>query len=424
MTRVYNGKSKGKSGIKKAMKRTVKPPIYRAWFGARAPVAPSKKYVRYTKKWRKFEQVVQLIKRQHEPGITDTERVASSNLATAICKRSGVDLQEALDEVEYRKNKYNGGKSVVIIKHRNKVKCTAVRQQTFLVDLCDSIEMSFDCSAYTEHKDGTLRVTFYGVAGNTISAQLAFQIAYNSAMEMGQVFPGNGPRNSYLLGVAAGLWDKAMYRKVAIEKEIERARKMAATTFRNEDFNTDENYEADFDFDNGLPPQVTRDAKDKIKTEDDDSDSCNTVSSGKAMIKANRKFQGDDEEEDDEEEDGESDQEEDEEDESDEGGEDDDNDDKDDDDQRDWVQHMLVLADYRTKVEKAAAAWLAEQGIKLRAQRKGKKIIRFPRTFEEGKDDSNDIDFGEKRICGTLKKDIKLRGKGKARAKEEDDDSD
>ena len=192
----------------------------------------------------------------------------------------------------------------------------------------------------------------------------------------------------------------------------------------------DENYEADFDFDgdNGLLPQDVSNAatrkKDKVKAEDDDEEEEDSDGKGKAIVRASKKpTQGDDDSEDgDSKEDGVSDSDTDEEEEDDE-----------EDNQHTWVQHMLVLADHRSKVERAAATWLAEQGIKLRAQRKGKKIVRYPRVFEEGKDDSHDIDFGEKRICGVLTQDIQSRGMDQAmglggaqrqQGQEQDDDDD
>lgn len=67
-----------------------------------------------------------------------------------------------------------------------------------------------------------------------------------------------------------------------------------------------------------------------------------------------------------------------------------------------WTKHMLQVSKQRSEAEEPAADFLRQRGIKLRAQKKGKKIIRFQQFFEEDVNDAYDIDISEKRMCEAL----------------------
>lgn len=199
-----NSKSKTIQKVKRTSDKKNIMPIYKAVPCPRPAIAPSMKFPRQSVKWNAYVKIVKLLTNKDDQSLSEAERSAALNLGLAQCRRYDIDMDQALLEVEYRKNEYKGGSSSVLIKRNDNQLHKNVRTQTFLIDLCDAMEMMFDCHAYTELDKGRLRITFYGVDKHTVTAQIAFVNAYNQAANMGQVYRGSAPKNSYLLGVAKG----------------------------------------------------------------------------------------------------------------------------------------------------------------------------------------------------------------------------
>lgn len=338
-----NGNSNKAGKFKIAAKKKNNMPVYKAIRCPRPAVVPSMKFPRGSEKFTAYEKIVKLLTTMEEPSTSESEKSAALNLAQRQCQRYGIDMDQALVETEYRKKKYNGGSSSVLVKRNDNQLHKTVRTQTFLVDLCDAMEMMFDCHAYTELDKGRLRITFYGVDKHTVAAQIAFVNAYNQAANMGQAYRGIGQKNSYLLGVAKGMWNRAMMRKTNIAADMERAQALAASLFDNNMDLDDENFEADIEFEDVPLGEIPERFNEDTCREED----------RQAVVKA-------------------------------------------------WVGHMIQVAQDRAEAEESAAEFLRQRGIKLRAQRKGKKIIRHQQFFDEGVNDAYDIDIGEKRMCEAL----------------------
>ena len=84
------------------------------------------------------------------------------------------------------------------------------------------MEVFFDCKSYSTKKLSSFKWTFYGIAGNTAAAAMAFEMAYNLILNWSMSKIGVSTRHSYSIGVADSLYNLAQEEK---REEIIKARK-------------------------------------------------------------------------------------------------------------------------------------------------------------------------------------------------------
>ncbi|KAF2455467.1 hypothetical protein BDY21DRAFT_380557 [Lineolata rhizophorae] len=117
----------------------------------------------------------------------------------------------------------HGGQSTVAIQRVDGDQSKRVKHQNFVDMLCAAMRCFFDCKSYSTAYLSQLRLTFYGIAENTVAAAMAFEMAYNLIVEWARPHKGVGSKNSYCLGVSNGLATIATKEKADEEAKVQKA---------------------------------------------------------------------------------------------------------------------------------------------------------------------------------------------------------
>ena len=142
---------------------------------------------------------------------------------------TNADLQRMAPEIK----KQVCGQSIV---HILPVKSgSKVVEESWVSVMADAIRMFFDCDCYSESRWDHTQVTwtFFGYAANTRLAAEAFEVVHNQTLEWAR--DKKRGRNSYCLGIANGLVDAAEEEKEQQEEEFKQRQREALLARRREE---------------------------------------------------------------------------------------------------------------------------------------------------------------------------------------------
>lgn len=178
-----------------------------------------------------LDRIKKCLATANHPNTGESEAKAAWRLSTRLMQQYNVSqadlLERATNEDDYAAM---GGQSTVAIS-RAKNDGLRVTHQTWVNDVGFAMGVFFDCKSYSLARATSIDWTFYGPAANTVPAALAFEMAHNLALEWART--KGGDKNSYCLGIGAGLVKQAYEEKRLEKKKAEEAeRKQREDTVR------------------------------------------------------------------------------------------------------------------------------------------------------------------------------------------------
>jgi hypothetical protein len=168
-------------------------------------------------------QIKKCLDRANHPGTTELEAKAAFHLTSRLMGQYNVSQAEVLAHEPATIHMQYAGQSVVSIKRIDGDQSKTVQHQSFVDSLCHAMGRFFDCEFYSIPTLLALELTFYGIAGNTVTAAIAFKMAYNLVTEWARSRRGAGCKNSYCRGASDELNRLAKREKEAEEVEAKNA---------------------------------------------------------------------------------------------------------------------------------------------------------------------------------------------------------
>ena len=162
------------------------------------------------------ERIKKCLARANHANANENEAKSAIKMASKIMQQHNItqaQIMEGEDDVQRLKR---GGLSTVNIGPRTQYR--QVIFETWVSDLTDAISTFFDCKAFSSQSFFSTEWTFYGVAENTVSAAMAFEMTHNLIQSWARPLHCVCARNSYCLGVAHGLKDISKAERRAMER--------------------------------------------------------------------------------------------------------------------------------------------------------------------------------------------------------------
>lgn len=199
-------------------------PIYKAKVGSLADRGSAEQRCATGMDEAIISKIKKCLDRAHHPNTLPSEADAAQQLAIRLMSQHNVTQAEVLQSENGESHQQYAGKSTVLIERTDGDNSKAVRTQSFLTDLFDTMSESFNCKSYYDTGYSSLEVTFYGIASNTVAAAMGLEVAYNLIVEWAREVKGTHKKNSYCLGAASGYRETALKEKAAEEakaKQVE-----------------------------------------------------------------------------------------------------------------------------------------------------------------------------------------------------------
>ncbi|KFY08350.1 hypothetical protein V492_06306 [Pseudogymnoascus sp. VKM F-4246] len=174
-----------------------------------------------------LERIKKCLDRANHPGTPEAEAKVALHRASRLMGQYNVTQAEVLSHEPPSTQRNYAGQSTVDIVRVDSDKSKSVKHQNYVNTLLSAITLFFDCKSYSTTYSYYLRLTFYGIAQNTVTAALSFEMVYNLITEWARPHRGNGPRNSYTIGASDGLYKMAKKRKADEVAEAKKAEKEA-----------------------------------------------------------------------------------------------------------------------------------------------------------------------------------------------------
>jgi hypothetical protein len=127
-------------------------------------------------------RIQKCLDRGNHPNTTESEAKAAIYLSIKLMRQYNVTTADLLERTEERNRTQYGGSSVVSITNSND-RSHRVIHQGFVPVVADAIEIFFDCKSFSERNDRSIDYTFYGIAENTVTAAMAFEMVHNRIFE-------------------------------------------------------------------------------------------------------------------------------------------------------------------------------------------------------------------------------------------------
>ncbi|OBT43814.1 hypothetical protein VE00_06301 [Pseudogymnoascus sp. WSF 3629] len=174
-----------------------------------------------------LERIKKCLDRANHPGTPEAEAKVALHRASRLMGQYNVTQAEVLaHEPPSAQRNYAGQSNVEIVRVDGDI-FKSVKHQNYVNTLLNAISLFFDCKSYSTTYNHYLKLTFYGIAQNTVTAALSFEMVYNLITEWARPHRGTGPRNSHTIGASDGLYKMAKKRKADELAEAKKAEKEA-----------------------------------------------------------------------------------------------------------------------------------------------------------------------------------------------------
>ena len=162
------------------------------------------------------DRIKKCLARANHANANENEAKSAIKMASKIMQQHNITQAQVMEGENDAQRLERGGLSTVKIGPRTQYR--QVISETWVDDLATAICTFFDCDAFPEQFSFSIKWTFYGVAENTVSAAMAFEMTHNLVQSWAWPLHGVCARNSYCLGVAHGLKNIAKAEKRAAER--------------------------------------------------------------------------------------------------------------------------------------------------------------------------------------------------------------
>lgn len=164
-----------------------------------------------------IERIKKCLERANHPNTPEQEAKAALFLSSRLMTQHNVTNADLMAESD-NDCAQHGGSSVVSIHYTKEGK--RVCRQTWVGTLASAMNAFFTCKSYSTEVYTAIDWTFYGIAENTATAAVAFEIAYNRILEWSCAHKGISASFSYCCGVADGLLSMAHREKKRERDEV------------------------------------------------------------------------------------------------------------------------------------------------------------------------------------------------------------
>ena len=165
------------------------------------------------------ERIKKCLARANHANANENEAKSAIKMASKIMQQHNITQAQVMEGEDDAQRLERGGLSTVNIGPKTQYR--QVIFETWVADLESAICTFFDCKSFSSQSFFSIEWTFYGVAENTVSAAMAFEMTHNLIQSWAWPLHGVCARNSYCLGVAHGLKNIAK----AEQRSAERAAK-------------------------------------------------------------------------------------------------------------------------------------------------------------------------------------------------------
>lgn len=174
-----------------------------------------------------LERIKKCIARYSHATTPENEAKIAFRTASRLMEQYNISQADVTSEDAKSGEKRRAGQSVIVLLRSDGDETKPVKHFGYVNSLCWAMGKFFDCKHYTVRRPRSLDIVFYGLAENTITAALAFEMAYNLISEWARAQKGSGPKNSYCLGASWQLEKMAKEEKAAEEARAVEAEKKA-----------------------------------------------------------------------------------------------------------------------------------------------------------------------------------------------------
>ncbi|KAE8334957.1 hypothetical protein BDV24DRAFT_171759 [Aspergillus arachidicola] len=144
-----------------------------------------------------------LDKARHET-TTELEAKAALFLAQRLMAQYNVSQADLVaNSNDGSKARYAGRSKVSITNVKDST--ARVIKETFVRKLARAMSIFFDCQCFSTDHRTSIHWYFFGIAGNTVTAAGAFEMAHNKILDWACLYKGGSSTFSYRIGVADGL---------------------------------------------------------------------------------------------------------------------------------------------------------------------------------------------------------------------------
>lgn len=166
-------------------------------------------------------KIQKCLSRARHKSTTESEAKAALFVAQKLMAQYNVSQADLVANRDYgSKAQYGGMSKVEIINVKNRTR--RMIKEALVHKLAKATCMSFDCQCFSTYYETSIAWSFFGIAENTVTAAIAFEMAHNKILDWAFSYKGGSPTFSYRVGVADGLVSMANREK---KIELEAARK-------------------------------------------------------------------------------------------------------------------------------------------------------------------------------------------------------
>lgn len=182
-----------------------------------------------------IERIQKCLARGNHANANENEAKSAIKMASKIMQQHNITQAQIMEDENDTQRGERGGLSIVKIGARTPYR--RVIFEAWVLDLQSAICGFFDCRCFSSQSPDVIEWTFYGIAENTVSAAMAFEMTHNLIQSWARPLHGVCARDSYCLGVAQGLKDmaKAERRRAKRAAKENEAKSTAAKNSQSED---------------------------------------------------------------------------------------------------------------------------------------------------------------------------------------------
>lgn len=166
-------------------------------------------------------KIQKCLSRARHKSTTESEAKAALFVAQKLMAPYNVSQADLVTNSDYgSKAQYGGMSKVEIINVKNRTR--RVIKKAFVHKSAKAMCTFFDCQCFSTDYETSIAWSFFGIAENTVTAAIAFEMAHNKILDWACSYKGGSATFSYRVGVADGLVSMANCEK---KIELEAARK-------------------------------------------------------------------------------------------------------------------------------------------------------------------------------------------------------
>ncbi|EAS31598.3 uncharacterized protein CIMG_07077 [Coccidioides immitis RS] len=155
---------------------------------------------------RVVERLRKCIQKANHPNTSEAEAKAALFLSSKLMTQYNISMLDVLNADDKQDDGLHkhGGQSIVEIRKSRQLNARP-NNEGFVSIVAHAMDTFFDCKHYSTQGMWYIRWTFYGIAQNTVSAAMAFEMVYNLISNWACDQKGGSSAYSYSMGAARGL---------------------------------------------------------------------------------------------------------------------------------------------------------------------------------------------------------------------------